>query len=675
MTAPTAAPLLPAELLALPGAVAAFDDGGRLHWGNPALWRLLDEPAPAGSGPLPRARLAELFTPAARLVYQTGVLPVLLATGRVDEAYLTLRGAPGAQVPVVANFCRWRPAGAADPGTLNLVVLVQLRDRKRLDAALLRARRTSEQVPGVLCQLLLPADGRPRVPWSNEALALLLDVSLEAMQQDARLLLHRVLAADRPALQASLRQSAADMAPWHHTFRVRVRGRVHWLQGRATPQALAEGGMVWHAYLEDVTEHRQLQQRLLDQEVAARAAQAKTLFLARVSHELRTPLNAVLGFTRLLEADPTLALSPIQRRHLNQIAHAGHALLALVNDLLDLHRLDSGGEVLAPQVCGLEALVADACQLVEPLLRGAHLTLHQSVPMGLQVWADPRRLSQCLLNLLSNAIKYNRAGGLVQVQALSQAGEVGLAVRDTGHGLSEAQREHLFEAFNRLGAEQQGQEGTGLGLVITRSLMQRMGGRIEVQSQLGLGSCVTLWLPAAPPPPPQGGAAPGSPVFEGPGQARVVGQAAGQDAPAAAPLPSLPLVLYVDDGPLNLVLIQAVAAQASAWRLACAADGAEALALAAQEPPHLLLLDLSLPDMDGATLLRQLRALPGLAQVPAVAVSAHDRTHAQALGLAQPFDHYWTKPLDLARVRQALDGWQAGAGLPDELGWSPPPRA
>jgi len=255
--------------------------------------------------------------------------------------------------------------------------------------------------------------------------------------------------------------------------------------------------VVWHGYLEDITEHRELE-RARELAAAAEAAnRAKTEFLSRMSHELRTPLNAVLGFAQLMELDEADPLSAAQRHRLTLVRESGEHLLRMIGDLLDHSRIEAGQLRVDLSDVALLPLLRECTDMLAPMAQAAGVQVAwDGVDDSLQVLADATRLRQVVLNLLSNAIKYNHRGGSVQLQAQARGGEVCLQVTDTGAGIAPAHLDNLFEPFNRLGQRRSGIEGTGIGLAITRALVTLMNGRIEVCSTLGLGSTFSVTLPA-----------------------------------------------------------------------------------------------------------------------------------------------------------------------------------
>ena len=388
----------------------------------------------------------------------------------------------------------------------------------------------------------------------------------------------------------------------------------------------------------DVTDELEVEQQLRDAvEATERASRAKSEFLSRMSHELRTPLNSVLGFAQLLQLD---ALPERQAEAVGHILRAGRHLLNLIDEVLDIARIETGHVELSLEPVDVGAVVADAVSLTRPIAgrRGVSLEVVAGLaPAAPTVRADRQRLLQVLLNLLSNAVKYNRPGGWVHLQ-VSAADErtVALSVSDSGQGIPEDRLARVFEPFDRLGAEHSGVEGTGVGLTLTKHLVERMSGTISVTSVVGQGTTFEVRLPAAPAP------APAPPP-------------AGCDGsqPAA---PSHLRVLHVEDNLTNLKLVEQVLTRRGGIELMAAMQGSLGLELAREHRPDLVLLDLHLPDMHGTEVIRLLRADPRTADVNVVVVSA-DATAARdlrlrSLGVAGVL----TKPIDVRELLRVVDG-------------------
>ena len=376
---------------------------------------------------------------------------------------------------------------------------------------------------------------------------------------------------------------------------------------------------------------------------AEHASQAKTSFLSSMSHELRTPLNAILGFGQLLELGGGSLSGSERSGYVHEIISAGHHLLDLINDLLDLVRIESGVIALSIEPVALDGLLDECLMLLGPVAAKRDIDLRADYRLGAVhpvVNADRVRLKQALLNLISNAIKYNREKGEVHVTLVPlEPDRLQIRVRDNGPGIPEARQGELFMAFNRLGAESSGIEGTGIGLVITRQLVERMGGYIGFESTPGIGS--TFWVEM-----PLSARLEADPVR--------VPDVAGVDA---EPLPTAvqKTVLYIEDNPANLRLMRKTLSRRHDIALLDAHDAMLGLQLVEARPPHLILLDIQLSGMDGYTLLRKLRSNPETANIPVVAVSANAMPGDVRRGIEAGFDDYLVKPLQLDRLFEVLD--------------------
>ena len=387
--------------------------------------------------------------------------------------------------------------------------------------------------------------------------------------------------------------------------------------------------------LEDITERERLAEAERGRERAEAANRAKNEFMSRMSHELRTPLNAILGFAQVLRLKPPGLENGDALRHIEK---AGWHLLDLIDDVLDLSRIESGALDVAHVPVELAPLVAECFQMAGALPGVAQVTLDNAVPPlpRRAVLADATRLRQVLVNLISNAIKYNRPGGRVQVAVLEQGEMLRLEVSDTGIGMSVEQLARLFEPFNRLGAEGGAVEGTGIGLVITKRLVELMQGTLEVRSLPGRGSTFSVMLARAPAAPAEAasGTAPVAPA---------------RPVAAAAPL------LYVEDHAANVALMQQVLRLRPTVTLQVAGTGAQALAAVQAQRPAAIVIDIGLSDMDGFALCRALRRQPGLAAIPIVSLTADALAAERAEAAEAGFDAYFTKPLDIPAFLAWID--------------------
>jgi len=400
----------------------------------------------------------------------------------------------------------------------------------------------------------------------------------------------------------------------------------------------------------DVTERKLLDLAIEEQNIelkraraaAEKANLAKSDFLSSMSHELRSPLNAILGFAQLINSDsppPT----PAQTESIDQILHAGWYLLELINEILDLAQIESGRLALSREPTSLTEVMFECQAMIEPQgqKRGVKMTFpHFDVPCFVD--ADRTRLKQVLINLLSNAIKYNQPNGTVVVdvdRAGNNAHRVRVSVKDSGAGLPPDMLMQLFQPFNRLGQERSTEEGTGIGLVMSKRLVELMGGEIGVESTVGCGSVFWFELNSA--------MAPRLPVAiaELPVDPEM-------QVPYGAPLRTL---LYVEDNPANLMLIEQLIARRRDMRLLTARDGDLGIELARSRHPEVILMDINLPGIGGIEALRILRADPATAHIPIVALSANAMPRDIEKGLHAGFFRYLTKPIKVDEFMQTLD--------------------
>ena len=413
-------------------------------------------------------------------------------------------------------------------------------------------------------------------------------------------------------------------------------GHAVWVRAQVRALRNADGRVHRLAgVVEDITEHLRLADAERARDRAEAASRAKSEFVSRMSHELRTPLNAMLGFAQLLSMPGGPRLDPRQHDWAQQIQRAGWHLLEMINDTLDLARIESGADTLALVPVALAPLVAASQGMVATLAGQRGITLAVDLPADLPaVRADATRLTQVLTNLLSNAVKYNRDAGSVRVAAREVAGrQVEITVSDTGLGLSSAQLQALFEPYNRLGRETSSIEGTGIGLVISRRLAELMGGTLRADSPQGAGAVFTLTLPMA------DSAATPTPIAAG-----------------TAPAPyRRRLVHYIEDNPTNIEVMRGVLAQRPQIELSVSTLGLDGLGAVRESRPDLVLLDMHLPDISGLELLRHLKLDDAIARIPVVVVSA-DATLARTeealtLGAAR----YVSKPFEVAEFLELID--------------------
>ncbi len=387
----------------------------------------------------------------------------------------------------------------------------------------------------------------------------------------------------------------------------------------------------------DVTHLKRAEEDHLAKEAAEAASHAKSEFLSRMSHELRTPLNAILGFAQLLEMDVT---GSDQRESVEQILKAGRHLLQLINEVLDIARIEAGRLTISLEPVPVADTITESLDLVRPLAaqRGLRIDEHPPAQRDLHVLADRQRLKQVMLNLLSNAVKFTPDGGRVTVSCEIRPGDhVRMSIADTGPGIAAPDLARLFSPFQRLGAAQTGIEGTGLGLALSKGLVEAMDGTIGAVSEVGRGS--TFW-------------------FELPITASLVERGLEEAAvPAAVVATARPkrTVIYIEDNISNLKLIERVMARRPEIRLITAMQGSLGVELIREHHPDLILLDMHLPDINGDQVLRQLQQDPATAAIPIVMLTATAQASQMERLLRAGARAYLTKPVDVQALFKLLD--------------------
>ena len=467
------------------------------------------------------------------------------------------------------------------------------------------------------------------------------------------------------AIQQALDDAAVSGTVWGREFALHVPAGQRWFEiSVARKTALNHGSATFLLISRDITERKEttasLQQlnEVLEQRVqsrtsellgakneAERANDSKSEFLSRMSHELRTPLNAILGFGQLLELS---AQEPKQQRQVAHILSAGKHLLSLINEILDLSRVESGQMTLSLEPVPLAELVEESLGLVRPLAEshGVRLAPAPMASPGCRVRADRTRLRQVLINLLSNGIKYNRQSGDLSVHIDVRSDTVQLRVQDHGMGLSAEQQARLFKPFERLDADERQIEGTGIGLALSKRLVELMGGQIGVDSKPGHGSTFWVQLPRCE----------DGPLASG----KTVGTAGHTlEHPVAAADNRVPLhaaqrpactILCVEDNALNLQLIDHLLGRQAGVHLLCASEPLQGLRMAHELRPHIILLDINLPEMDGYEVIARLRSDPATAAIPVLAVTANAMPGDAARARSAGFAGYITKPINVATL-------------------------
>ncbi len=524
-------------------------------------------------------------------------------------------------------------------------VVSDITDRVHMEHGLREKERLLDTLVQASPDIVTMIDADGRITEVSQAAQAILGLPPDLVHDELVLRLHPD---DLPKAQQAFAALYAQQVPAVELRHRARHGDGHWVtfDSRARPIISDDGRMEGVVVVSrDVTADLAFEAEL--RAAVSRAEQAnraKSEFLSRMSHELRVPLNSVLGFAQLLQMEK---LGPTQHEAVDHILQAGRHLLDLIDEVLDITRIETGHLDLVLEPVEVAPVVRDAVALTTPRAERHGLRVDvdlDDLAPGTHVVANRQRLLQVLLNLLSNGVKYNRPSGSLSVRvAMGPAAGPGagpgdrvrIAVADTGRGIAEDDLPRLFEPFDRLGAERSGVEGTGVGLTLSKHLVERMHGRLEVRSVPGEGSTFTVELPRAPTPV-AGGSLPRPP----------------RPAPASG---GAARVLHIEDNPANVQLVAQILQRRGGVRLQAASSGADGLAAATAARPDLVLLDLHLPDISGEEVLAQLHRQPATAAVPVVVVTA-DATPAQRRHLLQHgAAAYVTKPIDVRELLALVD--------------------
>lgn len=436
----------------------------------------------------------------------------------------------------------------------------------------------------------------------------------------------------------------ADLAEAFNRMLSEIEARTSELQASNAEQLRTQQEVLrLNSELEERVHERTMQLELANSELglameeARSANQAKSAFLSSMSHELRTPLNAILGFAQILTSDKLPSTLAQKKEFAGHILKSGRHLLTLINEILDLAKIESGTVALSMEPVEMQEMLAECRTMMEPLAAQRGIRALFPDRCHVSVMADRTRLKQILLNLLSNAIKYNREGGAVVVDCSEPSHDIlRISVQDTGMGLKQEQLDMLFQPFNRLGQESGVEEGTGIGLVVTRRLVELMGGAISVSSSPGVGSVFSVDLRSTAP-------------VQAPAMNEADAAASHNETHEEVTL------LYVEDNPANLKLVQEIIRFRPGMRLLTAPDAQLGLEMARAHLPDIILMDVNLPGMSGLEAVRVLRADARTADIPVIALTANAMPRDVERGMAAGFFRYLIKPINIDEFTEAIN--------------------
>jgi len=530
-----------------------------------------------------------------------------------------------------------------------------------------RFQRIAANVPGMLYQYFLGRDGSISFPYLSDHCDEIFELDAALASKSPELMFNRIHPEDLPSINQSSQESATQLQRWKWEGRLLFPdGRIKWIQGIAQPELQTNGDIIWDGIMVDISDqklaHEQLRkvntQLVLANAELDLATRQKNEFMANMSHELRTPLNAILGMSEGLQDQVFGLLNDQQKQAVNTIERSGRHLLDLINDILDLSKVESGKLELQAESVAVSYLCESSLTFVRQQAIKKHLQLSTEIPPSLpNIIVDERRIRQVLINLLNNAVKFTPGGGRVKLVVQTEKQQdnyfICFSVIDTGIGISPENINKLFKPFVQIDSSLNRQySGTGLGLALVLKLVELHNGTVKLTSEVGQGSCFTVCLPYIT----LGSQSPGINLLtpsEYPQQSNSPDLMIG--APTVSPIeaPSPPLILLAEDNEVNIATISSYLG-AKGYRLLFAKNGQEAIDQSLSENPDLILMDIQMPGMDGLEAMRLLRAQPPFVRTPIIALTALAMPGDREKCLLAGANEYLTKPVKLKQLVEII---------------------
>ncbi|AFZ02491.1 PAS domain S-box protein [Calothrix sp. PCC 6303] len=530
-------------------------------------------------------------------------------------------------------------------------------DRKQAEIELQNSqsqfRRLTENVPGIIYQFVLHPDGRDTVTYISPQVVEIGEVSVELVMQDSAYLWEKIHPDDIPIIQAKIMESAQSLSPFLSEHRLVTSSGQKFVKVISMPYRQDDGAVVWDGIIVDITDRKaaELQLQQTNEELI-RATRLKDEFLANMSHELRTPLNAILGMTEGLQDQVFGGLNDRQLKALKTVEKSSNHLLALINDILDVAKIEAGQIGLDCLATNITNLCHSSLAFIKQQAYNKRIQLDLKIPPHLpDISIDERRIRQVLINLLNNAVKFTPDGGQITLQVdyiqqqintvsdrYSEGDTLEISVIDTGIGIAPEDINKLFQPFVQIDSSlNRRYEGTGLGLALVKQLVELHGGQVHLTSEVGVGSCFRVILPA-------------NPTAIAPSNTTT--QAEMQESDRI----SLPVILLVEDNEANISTITSYLT-AKGYQIFVANDGQMALDLLQDVDPDLILMDIQMPGMDGIEAIQQIRQQPNFQKTPIIALTALAMMGDRDRCLAAGADEYLTKPVILKQLAAQINQW------------------